>query len=143
MHQQDNRLKNANRNKWRKLVKRLLATAAILAASLTTAHAGSPELPDKYLGHWCYEYATDTFRLMADRCDNPAWLNIQPTGLALSDGLDGPKMWCTLKSTSLKLDIFKCTHPAYETRGTTIEYMRLRIDRTGALHLGWKTGASK
>jgi len=120
----------------------LLVTAAIALMAIPTT-AGAPKLPDKYLGHWCYEYASDTFRLMVDRCDNPAWLNVQPTGLALSDGLDGPKMWCTLKSTSLKLDVFKCSHPPYETRATTTEHMRLHIDRTGALHLRWKAGASK
>ena len=127
-------------------MKTLIAIAAlVLMANPITAYAGSqPELPAKDLGHWCYDGATGSYHLMGDRCDNPVWLNIHPTGFAMSDGPDGPKMYCTLKSTSLKLDVFMCNDPAsYETRLTTTEHMRLHIDGTGTLHLGWKTGASK
>ena len=118
-------------------MKRPLLAIAALALLATTAHAG-PELPAKYHGHWCYDYATDSFRAYAPELICHAFINIAPTSFAMSDGRDGPKMYCTLKSTSLKLDVFKCSHPPYETRTTITEHFRLHIDHTDTLHLGWK-----
>ena len=112
-----------------------IAALALMAIPTTAAHAG-PELPGKYLGHWCYNYdEAGTFR-MAAQCDKPAWINIHPTGFAMSDGNGGgPTMYCTLKSTSLKLDVFKCRGNEV---GNTTEHMRLSIDHNNTLHLGWK-----
>ena len=122
----------------------LLAIVALVLMAIPTQAAGlQPELPDKYHGHWCYDYATDSFRAYAPELSCHAFINITPTSFAMSDGRDGPKMYCTLKSTSLKLDVFKCSHPPYETRATTTEHMRLHIDHNDTLHLGWKTGARK
>jgi hypothetical protein len=76
------------------MIRKMLAAAALVALMIGTANAEpKTKLPKAFLGEWCFDTKTETYRRARCR-QSDGWLNVRPGGFSAHE------TDCTLQSAS-------------------------------------------